>query len=120
MICRSRSASEAEVRTYVRYTIVSEPAMNSVAYQTPRRRPYARAGRSRSGADDIADASHRVQQLFLERPIDLLAQTAHQDIDDVGLRIEAVIPDVRQDHRLRDDLAGVAHEIFEQGELAGT
>ena len=59
-----------------------------------------------------------MQQLLLERPIDLLAQPAHQHVDDVGLRVEVVFPDVRQDHRLRDDLAGVAHQVLEQRELA--
>jgi hypothetical protein len=30
------------------------------------------------------------------------------------LRIEIVVPDMFQDHRLGDDPAGVAHEIFEE------
>ena len=50
--------------------------------------------------------------------VDLLAQPEHEHVDDVGLRIEAVIPDVRQDHRLRHHPAGVAHQVFEQRELA--
>src|SRR4051794_29332218 len=109
MICRSRCAREADVRAYVRYTIASEPAMKRVAYQTPRRSPYAGTGDSRSPSDDITHAPHRVQQLFLEAAIDLLAEAADEHVDDIGLRIEAVVPHVRQDHRLRDDLPGVPH-----------
>src|SRR5438045_7638306 len=96
--------------------------MKSVAYQTPRRSPYAEAGEACSSifspADDIAHASHRMQELLLEPAIDLLPQAADEDVDDVRLRVEAVVPHVRQDHRLRDDLAGVAHQILEQRELA--
>src|SRR2546423_3031149 len=92
--------------------------MKSVAYHTPRRSPYADGGGSRSAADDITHASHRMEQLLVEAPIDLLAQAAHEHVDDVGLGIEAVIPHVRQDHRLRDDLAHIAHQILEQRELA--
>src|SRR3954451_19499883 len=90
------------------------PATNSVAYQSARRRPKNSGLRP----EDISDASHRLQQLLLERPIDLFAQPADEHVDDVGLRIEVVFPDVRQDHRLRYDLAGVANQIFEQHDLA--
>src|SRR6476660_1160171 len=91
-----------------------EPETNSVAYQSASRSPKNSGLRP----EDITHPAHGVQQLLLERPIDLLAQPADQDVDDVGLRIEVVLPDVRQDHRLRDDAADVAHEILEQRELA--
>jgi hypothetical protein len=58
-----------------------------------------------------------MQELLVERPVDLLAQPAHQHVNDVGLRIEAVFPHVRQNHRLRHDAAGVANQVFEQREL---
>ena len=38
----------------------------------------------------------------------------HEHINDIGLRIEAVIPNVFEDHRFGDGAGGVAHEIFEQ------
>src|SRR5215831_21013793 len=98
----------------------SEPITNSVAYQTPIRSPYTGSRASRSGADDIAHAPDGVQQLLLETAIDLLAQAADEDVHDVGLRVEAVVPHVRQNHRLRNDLAGVAHQVLEQRELAWT
>src|SRR5215467_731486 len=117
MICRSRCASEADVSRYVRNMIASDPRTNSVAYQTPSRSPYTGRRVSRSGADDIPHTPHGVQQLLLEAAIDLLAQPAHEHVDDVRLRIEVVVPDVRQDHRLRDDLVDVPQEVFEQREL---
>src|SRR5262249_22462804 len=113
--------SEVAVRKYVRKTIAIAPRTKRVAYHIPNRSPNAGPDALRPGAgstDDIADASNRLQALGLKGTIDLLAEPAHQDIDNVGLRIEAVVPHVRQDHRLRDDLAGVAHQIFEQRELA--
>src|SRR5712692_5850274 len=98
------------------------PAMNSVAYHSPSRRPNARVKRGRElfslSTKDVSNAADSVQEFLLERPIDLLAQAADEHVDHVGLRVEAVVPDVRQDHRLRDDVAGIAHQVLEQRELA--
>src|SRR5437879_4693864 len=99
-------------------TIAIAPTTKRVAYHRPSRSPN-RGRRSFSPAEDIPDASHRMEQLLLEGSIDLFTQPADEDVHDVGLRIEAVFPDVRQNHRLRHDAAGVAHEVFEKGELAG-
>src|SRR5919106_1418189 len=84
----------------------------SPAYQAARRRPNALR------AEDISNTAHGVQQLLFEGPIDLVPQAADQDVDDIRLWIEVVLPDVRQDHRLRDDAPGVAHQVFEQRKLA--
>src|SRR6266850_5754999 len=97
-------------------TIAIAPVTNSVAYHSASRSPNARV-KTGLRSEDIAHAADRVQQLLLERPIDLLAQPADEDVDDVGLRVEIVFPHVRQDHRLRDDASGVAHHVFEQREL---
>src|SRR5262249_41144057 len=67
------------------------------------------------GSEDISHAADRVQQLLLERAIDLLAQAADEHVYDVGLRVEVVFPHAREDHRLRHDAAAVAHQIFEEG-----
>src|SRR6185503_12329924 len=93
---------------------------NSVAYHVARCRPKTTGLTllESSLLEDIPDAPDGPDELAIERPIDLFAQAAHEDIDDVGLRIEGVIPDVRKDHRLRDDLAGIAHQVLEQRELA--
>src|ERR687887_732601 len=98
-----------------------DPTTNSVAYQSAIRSPNVRlnGGRvPRSGPEDISDAAHRLQQLLVERPIHLVAEAAHQHVDDVRLRVEVVGPDMRQNHRLRDNFAGVAQQIFEERELA--
>ena len=39
------------------------------------------------------------------------------DIDDVGLGVEVVVPDVLQQHRAGDHLAGVPHQVLEDTEL---
>src|SRR6185312_80690 len=86
------------------------------AYQSPSRTPtFRRAILIRP--EDITDAAHGMNQLFFR--IDLAAHAMHEHVDDVRLRVEAVIKNVLQDHRLRHDAIGVAHEIFEQCKFAG-
>src|SRR5262245_52818615 len=90
------------------------PAMNSVAYHSPSLRPK---NKGRGLSEDIADATDGVQELDVERTIDLVAQAAHEHVDNVRLGIERVLPHMRQNHRLRYDLPGVSHQVFEQREL---
>src|SRR5258706_16421211 len=94
--------------------MIRDPTTNSVEYQSV----------SLSGLtllfDDIAHATNGLQPLLVEGPIDFLAKPTDQDVDDVGLRVEVVLPDVRQDHRLRDHFPGVAHQILEERELSWT
>src|SRR5688572_20021847 len=40
-------------------------------------------------------------------------------VDHVGLGIEVIIPDILQKHGAGDDVAGIAHQIFKELELAG-
>src|SRR5579864_368914 len=96
------------------------PTTNSVAYQSASRSPKnkGRAASTLCSAEDIPHASHGVQPFGVERLVDLVTQPAHQHVHDVGLRVEVVRPDVREDHGLGDHLAGVAHEVFEERELA--
>src|SRR5205823_12781040 len=116
MICRSRCTSDAAVKRYVKTTIAIDPTTNSVEYQRASRSPNVRVNGG-SRAEDIPDTADGLQQLLLERPIDLLAQAAHEHVDDVRLRIEAVLPHMREDHRLRHDFAGVAHQVLQESEL---
>src|SRR5262245_62790842 len=90
---------------------------NVPRYHAARRRPMAWRKRS-VHLEDISGASHRVDQLAIEAAIDLLAQPRHQHVDDVGAGVERVSPDVRQDHGLRQYAPRVAHQVFEQRELA--
>src|SRR6188768_414488 len=92
-------------------------AMKRAAYQSPRRSANARPI-DLLQFEDIPDAAHRMKQLGLECPVDLLSQAVDQDVDRVGTRVEAVVPDVRHDHRLRQDLARMTHKVLEQRELA--
>ena len=39
------------------------------------------------------------------------------DIDDVGLRVEVIVPDILKQHRPGDDLAFVLHHIFQKPEF---
>ena len=39
-------------------------------------------------------------------------------VDDVGLRIEMMVPDLLEQHGARHDMSGVPHEVFEQPKLA--
>ena len=50
--------------------------------------------------------------------VDLAAQPADVRLDDVGLRIEMVLPDLFEQHLARDEPALGAHQEFEQPELA--
>jgi hypothetical protein len=50
--------------------------------------------------------------------VDFLAQATDVDIDDVGLRIEMIVPDMLQQHRAGNHMADVTHQVFEQSELA--
>src|SRR5262249_29123064 len=50
--------------------------------------------------------------------VNFAAQAMNEDVHDVGLRIEAVIENVLEDHGLGDGAIGVAHEVFEERKLA--
>ena len=62
--------------------------------------------------EDIADSPNGLQHLPIEVLVDLFAEPEHEDVDDVRARIEAVVPDVREDHRLRHHAPGIAHREY--------
>jgi len=74
-------------------------------------------GHGSGGAKDVTDAAEGMQAGSFG--IDLGAEPVDEDIDHIGLGIEAVVPDMFKDHGLGDGAPGVAHEVFEQGKLAG-
>src|SRR5271168_5166603 len=51
------------------------------------------------------------------RRIELAAEVADLDVNDVGLRHEFEIPHILEQHCPRHDLAGATHEVFQQGEF---
>src|SRR4051812_14115924 len=117
MVSRSYWRSDCASSTYVSPTIATELATKTIAYHSARRKPRVWRSRSRH-LENIANASNRVDHPGLEALVDLLAKPEHEHVHDIRTRIEAVIPDVRQDHRLRHHPAGISHQIFEQRELA--
>src|SRR5689334_22283627 len=68
--------------------------------------------------DHVSGAAHRVQERLVGAAIDLRAQTRNMDVDDVGLRIEMIVPNAFEQHGARDDLAGVLHQKLEEAEFA--
>src|SRR5918996_3401263 len=68
-------------------------------------------------AQAVPGAAHRLDRLAVERAVDLLAQVAHVDVDDVRPVLVAVVPGVLEELEAREDLAGPAHEGLEDREL---
>src|SRR5260370_12254893 len=68
--------------------------------------------------DHVSSAAYRMEQRALETLVDLGTQSRNMHVDDVGLRIEMIVPDVLQKHGSRHHLAGMLHQIFQQPELA--
>src|SRR6266480_2882676 len=64
------------------------------------------------GAQTVAGAANRMQQWLIETLVDLLAQSADVNIDDIGLGIEVIVPHVFEQHRAGHYMAGVAHQVF--------
>src|SRR6476660_5391196 len=68
--------------------------------------------------DDVAGAADRVDQFRLDR-VDLLAQVADVELDDVRLALEVVLPHPVEDLRLGEHHPLVAHQVAQQLELGG-
>src|SRR5262245_46119975 len=67
----------------------------------------------------VPRAAYRAQHRLVAIAVELPSKVRHVDIDDIGL-VEGdrrLSPDVLHDRRAGDRVAGVAHEILEQGEL---
>ena len=64
-------------------------------------------------AQYIADSAYGVNHRLLESLVDLLAQSADMDIDHVGLGIEMIVPHSLQEHRARNNVSRVAHQVLE-------
>src|SRR5688572_22599578 len=79
-------------------------------------------GRTAKGSalrgESVAGAADGVDQGLLEALVHPLAQPADMHVDDVGLRIEMIVPHRLEQHGAGDELALVAHQVLEQRELA--
>src|SRR5262245_50237023 len=70
------------------------------------------------GAEAVAGAADGLDRVAPERPVDLLAQVADVDVDDVRRPLEREVPHVLEDRGAAEHRALVAQEQFEQRELA--
>src|SRR6516162_4784345 len=66
----------------------------------------------------IPDAAHRMDQGIGLSVVDLAADAADIDVDNVGGWIEMQVPDVLQQHRAGHDATFVARQIFQKLEFA--
>ena len=66
----------------------------------------------------VAGTAHGEDGLHAERRVDLLADVADVDLDDVRVALEVGAPDLVEQLGLRDDRVGAAHQQLEQRELA--
>src|SRR5579864_8834902 len=68
--------------------------------------------------DRISRAANRMDELDRKALVDFHPEAAQMGFDDVGLRVEMIVPDIFEKHRPGHDLSGVPHQIFEQAEFA--
>src|SRR5271165_6425814 len=94
----------------------------SVIHRTRRKRSVEKISLSR-GAKGIAASSHGVDQGLLGAAvgtfIEFGAQAIDVHLDDVGGAFPVGFPQALAEHLARDDLAGMAHEHFEDAEFGG-
>ena len=67
----------------------------------------------------ITHATNRVQQFFVERPVELGPQTLDRDFDDVGVAVEIDVPDHLGNRCFREDFTLPAGQHTEQRKLLG-
>src|SRR5678815_3317670 len=67
----------------------------------------------------VAGAADGLDRVNPERPVDLLAQVADVDIDDVRPVLVGVVPGVLEPLVAGDDVAGAARQRLEECELLG-
>src|SRR5579863_713251 len=66
-------------------------------------------------AQQVAGAATRVEERRVFRAVDFAAKAIYVDFDEVGERVELLVPNVLGDFGAADDAANVTHEKFEQG-----
>src|SRR5919202_2658153 len=97
--------------------IIAASAENTARYTTDRRKTVVRKSLS-VVTDHVSGAADRVQERPVEALVNLGPQTRDVHVNDVGLRIEVIVPDIFEQNRARDDMARMAHQIFEEAEFA--
>src|SRR5712692_3845265 len=62
----------------------------------------------------VTDAAHRLDRAPAVRPVDLLAEVADVDVDEVGATFVADVPGSFEQLQAGEDLAAATHEELEQ------
>src|SRR6186713_3334359 len=89
------------------------PAMRSPALPTKASSP-----RPDTVANHVSGAANGVDERTVEALVDLRSQPRDMHVNNVGLRVEVIVPNMLEQHGAGHHLAGVLHQEFEQAELA--
>src|SRR5262249_39293497 len=65
----------------------------------------------------VAHPAHRMEEGAVKATINLAPEIADIDIDDIGITEEVKVPDVLGNLCAGEHVPGMAHEIFQEGEL---
>src|SRR5579863_6228813 len=65
----------------------------------------------------VSDAAHRVDHFIRPLLVDLAAQVADIDVDNVGETVVVHVPHMLDDHRAAERAAGVAHHVLKDAEF---
>src|SRR5260370_39694766 len=90
----------------------------SVIHKTRRNRSVEQNSLTRC-TESIAASSHGVDQRLLGAALQLGAEPIDVHLDDVGGAFPVGLPQALAQHFAGDDLAGMAHEHFQDAELGG-
>src|SRR5262245_33451623 len=86
----------------------------SATYRTVRR---ALTDRTFRLLEDVPHAAHGVDESRFALLLELLPQEVDEDVHDVRLPLEAVVPDVLRDGRAGEHPLGIPEEVLEEGIL---
>src|SRR5690625_2284335 len=101
-------------------------ATTSVATTVVRRRTDPRRSNRRTrpsatvACQPVPGTAHRLDRVALVRSVDLVAQVADVDFDDVRVAVKREVPHIVEDVELRDDVALAAQKVLEYRELTGS
>src|SRR5262245_34061926 len=68
--------------------------------------------------EPVPRTTDRLDRSPAVRPVELVAEMCHVDLDDIGVAFVVVVPDVLEDVPLAEDDAPVPQEVLEHGQLA--
>src|SRR5579862_1128007 len=122
-ICRARrpwASSTFASSEWRRKNTVSAPSSTNATVRTPAYQATRRKLSERVFmpalvlGEAVTDAAHGADELHRERIIHLAAQMAYVHVHDVRQALEALVPDVLDDHGAREHPPGVGGEVLKQ------